>query len=57
MDKGLYCVCGCNTWCIGESGIRCSKCYLFLPKDLMIDFTKAEQFLEALNTRKIILTN
>lgn len=41
MDKGLY--------CIGTSGIRCSRCYLFLPKEIMIDFEQAEQFLAKLD--------
>ncbi len=34
MDKGLYCSCGCGTWIVGTSGIRCSRCYLFLPKEI-----------------------
>jgi hypothetical protein len=49
MDKGLYCSCGCGTWIIGTSGIRCSRCYLFLPKEIMIDFEQAEQFLAKLD--------
>jgi hypothetical protein len=31
MDEVITCRCGCQSWVIGNAGIRCPKCNYYLP--------------------------
>lgn len=33
MDEVITCVCGCQSWVIGNAGTRCSKCGYRLDVD------------------------
>jgi hypothetical protein len=47
MDEVVTCMCGCQSWVIGKSGIRCSKCsHWIYGLEINMDITKLNKEIE-----------